>query len=127
MQGIEGEKLILESDNQQLRLTSHRLRYHETRSSKSDFTSIMLDKISSIQVTYQSASIWLLIFGLFTIPILLGFYIIYLYFSRRSHYVFIYPDGGQPIVFQLKGIKRDYIDDFIDKVEEASIKLKQSL
>ena len=127
MQGIEGEKLILESDNQQLRLTSHRLRYHETRSSKSDFTSIMLDKISSIQVTYQSASIWLLIFGLFTIPILLGFYLIYLYFSRRSHYVFISPDGGQPIVFQLKGIKRDYIDDFIDKVEEASIKLKQSL
>ena len=57
MHKIDNERLILESGNRQLQLTTHRLRYYETAKSNSDFTSIMLDKISSVEVTYYQKSI----------------------------------------------------------------------
>ncbi len=73
MNALENEKLIIESDNKQIRLTSHQLRYYETPKSNANFTSIMLDKISSIELTYFKSSVWLLILGIVTIPFLVGF------------------------------------------------------
>ncbi len=124
MQGIENEKVILESDNNQLRLTTHRLRYHETTKSNSDFTFIMLDKISSIELTYYKSSIWLLIIGIITIPIIVGIILIIIFFTSKRHVVSVTPDGGKPIIFETKGMKREFLADFIDKVETASMKLK---
>ena len=124
MQGFDNEKVILESDNNQLRLTTHRLRYNETASSNSDFTSIMLDKISSIELTYYKSSIWLLIIGILTIPIIVGIILIIIFFTSKRHVVSVTPDGGKPIIFETKGMKREFLEGFIDKVEAASMKLK---
>mgnify|MGYP006082838871 FL=1 len=124
MNAFENEKLIIESDNKQIRLTSHRLRYYETPKNNSDFTSIMLDKISSIELTYYKSSIWLLIIGIVTIPILVGLILIYMFFTSKRHVISVTPDGGKPIIFETKGMKRNFLDDFIDKVEQTSMKLK---
>ncbi|MDA9970507.1 hypothetical protein N9E56_01590 [Flavobacteriaceae bacterium] len=124
MQGIDNEKIILESDNNQLRLTTHRLRYHETAKSNSDFTSIMLDKISSIELTYYKSSMWLLIVGIITIPIIVGIILIIIFLTSKRHVVSVTPDGGKPIVFETKGMKHEFLEDFIDKVEATSMKLK---
>jgi hypothetical protein len=123
MESLENENLILESENRQLMLTTHRLRYHESASSNSNFTSIMLDKISSIELTYQT-NIWLLIIGIITIPAVIGIILIILFFTTKKHIVSVSPDGGNPIIFETKGMKRDYLEDFIFKVEKASLALK---
>jgi len=127
MTSFENEKIILESDNKQIKLTSHRLRYYQTSKRNSDFTSIMLDKISSIELTYYKSSIWFLIIGIVTIPIIVGFILIYKFFTSKRHVVSITPDGGKPILFETQGMKRGFLDDFIDKVELASMKLKDKL
>lgn len=124
MNALENEKLIIESDNKQIRLTSHRLRYYETPKNNADFTSIMLDKISSIELTYYKSSIWLLIIGIVAIPILVGLILIYMFFTSKRHVISVTPDGGKPIIFETKGMKRNFLDDFVDKVEETSMKLK---
>jgi len=125
MNAFENEKLIIESDNKQIRLTSHRLRYFETPKKNADFTSIMLDKISSIELTYYKSSIWFLIIGIVAIPVLVGLILIYMFFTSKRHVISVTPDGGKPIIFETVGMKRDFLDDFIDKVEETSMKLKK--
>jgi hypothetical protein len=127
MTSIENEKLLIESDNKQIRLTTHRLRYYETPTQNANFTSIMLDRISSIELNYYKSSIWLLIIGIITIPIIIGIILIILFFTSKRHVVTITPDGGKPIIFQTKGMKRDFLEDFIDKVEDTSFKLRHHL
>jgi hypothetical protein len=124
MKAIDNEELILESDNKQIRLTTHRLRYYETPKRDSNFNSIMLDKISSIELTYYKSSFLMLLLGIVTIPILIGLVIIYLYIKSKKHVVSVTPDGGKPIIFETLGMKRDFLEDFIDKLESASMKLK---
>jgi hypothetical protein len=127
MDGIENEKLVLESDNRQLKLTTHRLRYYESTSANSDFTSVMLDKISSVELTYYKSNIWLLIIGILTIPIIVGIVLIILYFVSKKHIVSVTPDGGKPIIFEVKGMKREFLENFIDKLEGTSMRLKNKL
>ena len=124
MDAFENEKLLLESDNNQLKLTSHRLRYYKASKRNSDFTSIMIDKISAIELTYYKSSIWILILGIITIPIILGIILLYIYFTTKRHVVVITSDGGKPIVFETFGMKRKYLEHFIQKTEEASMKLR---
>lgn len=123
MNSIENEKLILQSDNKQIMLTNYRLRYHQTTSSNSDFNSIMLDKVSSIELTYDH-KIWFLIIGILLTPVVIGIIMIIVYFITKKHVVYITPDGGQPIIFETSGMKREFLEDFIDKVEGAAIRLK---
>ncbi|MCB0284699.1 MAG: hypothetical protein KDF60_19105 [Calditrichaeota bacterium] len=123
MNSLENEKLILQSDNRQIMLTNFRLRYHKNTSRNSDFNSIMLDKISSVELTYES-KLWMLIIGIITIPIVIGVIMIIVFFITKKHVVYITPDGGKPIVFETRGMKREFLEDFINKVEGACIKLK---
>ena len=123
---FENEKLILESDNKQIRLTSHRLRYYENSTRNANFTSIMLDKISSIELTYYKTNIWLLIIGIITIPIVIGLVLIYMFFTSKRHVISVTPDGGKPIVFETKGMERGFLENFIDKVEITAMKLKSN-
>ena len=123
---FENEKLILESDNKQIRLTSHRLRYYENSTRNANFTSIMLDKISSIELTYYKTNIWLLIIGIITIPIVIGLILIYMFFTSKRHVISVTPDGGKPIVFETKGMERGFLENFIDKVEITAMKLKSN-
>ena len=123
MKAIENESIILESTDRRIMLTSHRLRYHDRASKHTDFISIMLDKISSIELTYQR-NLWLLIIGILTIPVLVGVVLLIFFFLTKKHIVSITPDGGKPIVFETNGMKREFLEDFIYQVEKASINLK---
>lgn len=122
---FENEQRITQSDNNQIILTNKRLRYQYNNAKNPDFTSIMLDKISAISVSYHQASVWMLILGIVLIPLLIGFIIIWLYFKSKTHVVTITSDGSASIVFATKGMKREFLDDFIDKVEKASLELKK--
>ena len=124
MEAINNETIITESGNKKIRLTTHRLRYYNTSKKNSNYKSIMLDKISSIELTYHKSSIWLLIIGILTIPFLLGIVLIIIFFTSKRHVVNITPDGGKSITFETRGMKRDFLDEFIYKVEAASMKLK---
>ncbi len=42
----------------------------------------------------------------------------------KKHVVSITPDGGRPIVFETKGMKREFLERFITQTEAASMKLK---
>ncbi len=123
MDALENEKLITESGNRQVMLTTHRLRYHLTTSKNSDYCSIMLDKISSIEVKYQ-VNIWYLIFGIITLPIVVGLILLFMYYRSRVHVISVTSDGGISIAFATKGMKRDDVDAFIFKLESAAMKLK---
>lgn len=124
MFGIDNEELLLESTNHQVKLTTHRLRYYETSRKNADFTSIMLDKISSVELMYYKPSIWMLILGILTLPILVGIIILLIFFLSRKHVVSVTSDGGKSILFETQGMKRQFLEDFIDEVEAASMKLK---
>ncbi len=138
---FENEILISESGDKSVTLTTHRLRHNSSSTGSGHIVSIMLEKISSIEIHYKS---WILI--LF-IGILLacgglimgaqnrgdvmilglgaGGLCILLFFLTRKHIVTIASDGGAKINFQTKGMKRDMLLDFINKIETAkAIRLK---
>jgi len=118
MKLLINETTIIESGNRQLVLTDKRIRYYEGNSQNSNFTSILLHKISGVEVAYK-AKFWLLILGIITLPILVGLLLIGLYFYTRKHVVAISSDGGTVLTFQTKGMKRAFVEDFINELEAA--------
>lgn len=51
---IDGESIVLESTNGELRVTTHRVRYLLKRTGSTRFVSMMLDAITSCEVTHTS-------------------------------------------------------------------------
>jgi len=49
---FEGETLITETEDNVITLTTHRVRYNSSSSSSAHIISIMLEKISSIEIQY---------------------------------------------------------------------------
>lgn len=86
----------------------------------------MLDKISSVELKYNG-EILLLIFGIILLPVVVGLILIITYFVTKTHVVSITPDGGTAIIFETKGMKREFLEEFIDKMEAAAFERKQSL
>lgn len=132
---FQGETLISESDNNEITLTSHRVRYNSSSSGKGDIISIALEKISSIEIHYKS---WILILllgilfaaggmvmgvndrgGAMVMGLAVGGVCVLLYFLTRKHVVTISSDGGAKINFETNGMKRDTLLDFINKIETA--------
>ncbi len=118
MRKLENEQIITESDNKRIVLTSHRIRYNESGYQNANMTSIMLKQVSSIEITYESKLIYLII-GVITLPIIVGLLFLLLYYFSRKHVVVISSTGGAAIHFETKGMKREALNDFIDNVEEA--------
>lgn len=56
---MQGEKMLLESDNGELVLTSHRVRYENNRMAYGRITSIMLDSLTSCEIAYVNQPLWL--------------------------------------------------------------------
>lgn len=128
------ETLIAESDNKQVILTTHRIRHQS--SSQVNVTSFMLEKVSSIQTTYQSAVVLLILGILFCVAgpaagsdpklkellpagLLIGGLLIVIFLVSRKHTVVITAECGTKITFEIKGDKREIMDDFINKIEKA--------
>jgi hypothetical protein len=123
-------------------LTTHRVRYSRSGAGKAEMISIMLENISSVQLHYKS---WLLglILGILgmvggaaisingksngeekmisagLIVSFIGLMLLLLYLTSRKHYITISSKGGSAICFQTKGIMREQVIAFIDKVDEA--------
>lgn len=137
MQLWENEKLISTSNNKEVILTSQRIRFETTHWGQRHMVSIMLEKISSIEVRYHS---WVIILTLGILSILGGIYLmsaggpdkdhaniffltgiimIVVFLLTRQHVITIKPDGGARINFSTRGMSRDTVLDFIDKVEKA--------
>lgn len=141
---LSGEELVLQSPNNVVILTTHRIRYHATSSSDSHLVSIPLEKVSSCEVKYQSNPVLLVlgavavVFGLIgfnqlggvtiAAPVLtLGVILIIVYFTSRRHIVSIASDGGARIGFATNGMKRETVVSFINGIEKAKIERVDSL
>ena len=132
---FEGERLISESDDKSVILTTHRIRYNSSGAGTGHIVSIMLEKISSIEIHYKSwifilfAGILLAMGGLLVgaqnrgdamvMGLGAGGLCILIYFFTRRHVVTIASDGGAKINFETKGLKREALLDFINKIEAA--------
>lgn len=135
MKCFENEELILASENNRVVLTTRRIRQAE---SKTDLTSIMLEKVSSVEVRYRR---WIVILltgivcigtGCFLLVenrqeavLLLGIgaLCVLAYFLTRKHIVSISSDGGARIFFTTRGMSKETVLDFVERLEEAKSKL----
>lgn len=132
---FQGEEIISESENKVISLTTHRIRLNDSSIGSSHLVSIMLDKVSSIEVRYKSwwilliLSILLIIGGLWMgmlnngeammVGIVVGLLLGLFYVFSRKHVIVISSDGGTSLNFHTKGMKREKIMEFINKIERA--------
>ncbi|MBQ21661.1 MAG: hypothetical protein CMD31_12975 [Flavobacteriales bacterium] len=132
---LEGESIITQSNDKTVTVTNKRVRYQASSSGKAHIVSIMLEKISSIEIHYKS-KVFILIIGILLaaaglfmgannvgsamiLGLVLGGLFILIYLLTRKHVVSIASDGGAIIYFQTKGMKREVLLDFINKIEKA--------
>jgi hypothetical protein len=132
---FEDEHILTESNTTEIVLTSHRLRQTISSWGKVNITSIMLEKISSIEVRYESSFI-LIPMGIVAIGygvmnshepdssiaaacFIGGLLILMIYLATRKHIISIRSDGGATMKFHTKGMKSEVVIDFINKVERA--------
>lgn len=134
MKFIDGEEKILESNNGELVLTTHRVRLDTKSLGKRRITSILLHELCSCELSHRSYPILLLIavIGLvvaatgsseamsagaaITIISLISFFI-----SRKQ--VLSLATPGAPIIMETKGMKPEKIKEFIDETEIAKSKI----
>lgn len=132
---FEGEEIISQSNDKQVTLTSHRVYLNSSQFGQAHIASIMLEKISSVEIHYSSWILFLILGGLTAIAGVLsgannqgdmmvaglgvaGIFIL-LYFLTRKHVVTIASDGGAKINFKTKGMKQETIIAFINQVDKA--------
>ena len=134
---IEHEEILTTSADNLITLTNMRLRY---QSGNDHFISMMLEKISAIEINYTS-KFWALLLGIIIIIIgggltltqsndqevgligvFVGVVLIIYYIATRKHVVQISAECGTKIIFFTKGMKRESLLDFINKIEVAKNK-----
>lgn len=141
---FEGEEIITQSDENTIVLTNIRIRYSDIEYSRASIVSIMLEKVSSIEA-YFSSNLYLLMFGVLgtlfgvitmynhtnneysVLALIVGLILIAAYFSSRKYLIVISPDGGSQIRFHAKGMKKETVFDFINKVERAADTRRRNL
>ena len=141
---LKGEELIQQSPNNVVVLTTHRVRYHATSSSDAHLVSIMLEKVSSCEVKYQSSPVLLVLGAIAIVVAIVGFnqlggvqisgilltaavVLIIAYFASRKHIVSIASDGGSRISFATNGMKRETVVSFINGIEKAKVERLETL
>lgn len=131
---MPGESILSYSDNGLLTLTTHRVRYLNHEWGRANFISIMLEKVSSVQVTYLSYPVllgaggFLILIGLLwgsqsvqagIILILGGAAAIIAYFAARTSVCVIAADSGAKIQFRTEGMSTETLIDMMDKIDRA--------
>jgi hypothetical protein len=137
---LPGESVLTFSENGLVTVTTHRIRYNNKVWGQSNFISIMLEKISSIQVLYFSYPLLWIIGVLIavisltvtatgnigapelTISLFLAFFLIVGYFMSRRHICAITSDGGSKIVFHTENMTTDSMIEFVNTIEAAKQK-----
>ena len=137
---LNNEQVITQSNWNAITLTNLRLRYSDSQWGKAHIVSLLLEKISSIEINYRSKTIFVILAiagGLIAeangkgefigIGIGAGAVLIILYLFSRKHYLTISSDGGGKIHFHTKGIKREKVLDFINQLENAIKQRREEL
>ena len=140
---LENERVITQSDGNIVTLTNLRLRYTDSEWGKAHIISIMLEKISSIEIRYKSKKIFFILAIIVAlagvvagingdeefVALGVGAGVVFLiaYFLSRKHYLTIASDGGAKIRFRIKGLSRDKILDFVNQVEDAGRKRRKAI
>lgn len=138
------EEIISTTHNNIVVLTNYRIRSDNSNGwGQRHTTSIMLEKISSIQTIYISYPILFVLIGLLIlvsivmvntdsgdpkigIPIASSFILLVVYFATRKHICIINSDGGGKIAFETSNINSEILTDFIDKIEQAKLHVRIS-
>lgn len=137
---IPEEKIILESDNKELILTSLRIIYRQDLGrGEKRFTSIMLEELNAAQFVYSRRIMWIL-FALLSIvfgiagaanasppayPIILGivFAIIFIIIYKRARKAVIALCAGQVMIqIPAKRMSFEQIENFIAEIDNAKNK-----
>jgi len=141
---LDNERVILQSDDDIVSFTNFRLRYTASEFGKAHIASILLEKISLVEVHYRTKTIYLILTlfaivgvliaeidnmsgGLSEAGIVLGVLFIILYLTSRKHVVTILSDGGGKINFHTKGMKQEQVLDFVNKLESAMKQRREEL
>lgn len=134
------ESVLSFTENGMVTLTTHRVRYNNKVWGQSNFISMMLEKISSIQVLSTSYPLlWILgvLIGVIsltmaatknigapelTISLFAAFFLIVGYFMSRRHVCTITSDGASKIIFRTESMPTEALIDFVSKIEGAKHK-----
>jgi hypothetical protein len=132
---LPGEKILMESDNKTLVLTTHRVRYDAIGKGKgwadrAELISIMLEEVASCAITRISYPflLWLALLGLALAILaqdraLIGLAIAILsaggYILSRRLMLLITSSGGGQIQINIGGMSLQAVRDFVDEIEKA--------
>lgn len=138
------ESVLFFTENGMVTLTTHRVRYNNKIWGQSNFISIMLEKISAVQVLSISYPLlWILgaltgVAGLLlatshngshnggtpevVISLFIAFFLIVGYFISRRHVCTITSDGGGKIIFRTENMPTAALIDFVHQIEAAKYK-----
>jgi hypothetical protein len=127
------EKILMEGDNKQITLTTHRIRQENKSWGKIDLTSIMLEHVTSCEYIKKSQPLFLILgILLAALGLLFGnekeelgigllffsfmLFIIYFFTIKRGLFI---SSASAKVILNTKGMKDDNIKSFIDKLEAA--------
>jgi hypothetical protein len=131
---MPGEKVLLESDNGKLVLTSRRVSFEASAAGMAEFTSIMLEELASCQITHTSKPILLVLAVLsvlggayfntsrdstaLVIGVIAAVLFVIAYFVTRTQVISL-ASAGATIHAGTQGMSMDTARQFIDKAELA--------
>ena len=134
---IPNEKILMESDNKELVLTTHRLRHAYRQKGEPRLTSLTLEALRSCELRRISHPFWLylgvfyFLLGLILatyggVYLLLGLILaamcLYTYYASRRQVLRLASAGGA-IVADVAGLSQEAITEFVDAAESAKIDL----
>ena len=124
---LNGETIILSSENDELLLTNYRVKYEVVSHSRSAYKSVPIKKISACSLSTRSYPIFLVIAGLamigiFVLPevgqrIAAGVFaalLVAIYFGTRNGQIEIFSDSGESISVPTKGLSHDQVRKFME-------------
>lgn len=140
MKLMQDEKIILESDNKKLSLTTHRIRYIQNVGwGQTHITSMLLENLDACKMRHIVQKLWLylavlivLIAGIveglkirdmhpFVPSLILAVIFYFIFFITRKAVITLYA-GDATADILTKGMSLEIITDFIDEVEKAKNK-----
>lgn len=141
---LDGEEIISQSNDNLITLTNYRLRYTDSSWGRSIIVSIMLEKISSVHVKYESkpSFIWAALIAFIGTSYLLlktdhtdfamlsggvGVLCCIAYFVSQQHMLVILAQSPYGIQFRTSNMAKHKILLFINGLEQAVFKRQEQL